>query len=158
MHPADKSDLERLDIENEKLVHQLLEFTSQMESRLDQLYEHQPSETYEEHVAVYNDPELREMMEQLSTKSKRIKDLQHSITEMYKRLESSFKIGNIVEMENKLVNFQRINSELMETISDLNKVKSDQKVRLPNNFRNSSEKLNETRGIMTKWYVSDFNL
>ena len=39
---------------------------------------------------------------------------------MYKRLESSYKIDRIVEMENiKLADTQRISSQQFETLSDL---------------------------------------
>lgn len=68
------------------------------------------------------------MTDQLGSKSKKIKAIQNYIDEMYKRLESSYKIDRIVDMENKIKDTERINNGLLETISDLQKVKSEQKV------------------------------
>lgn len=105
--PVDPADLSRLELENSKLVKQLLDFNSQMESRLSILHERKKSETIEEHVAIYSDPELKQMMEALDTKSKKIKRLQDAIQEMYKRLESSYKVDRIVELENKIIEYER---------------------------------------------------
>jgi predicted RNase H-like nuclease (RuvC/YqgF family) len=126
--PVDPADLSRLESENAKLVKQLLDFNSQMESRLSILHERKKSETIEEQAAIYSDPELKQMMEALGTKSKKIKKLQDAIQEMYKRLESSYKVDRIVELENKMVECERKNQELENDIRDLIKVKKEQKV------------------------------
>lgn len=70
------------------------------------------------------------MMSKLDTKSKKIKALQFEISEMYRRLESSYKIDRIVELENRLAEFQNINSNLTQTITDLDKVKNEQQASL----------------------------
>lgn len=119
LYNIDSKDLDRLHGENQKLVNQLLDFTSQMDMRIEILRNREHPETTEDHIAMSNNPELKEMMEQLGSKSKKIKGLQHAIDEMYRRLESSYKIDRVVEMENKLVDYHRINDNQIESINDL---------------------------------------
>lgn len=119
LYVADRKDLDRLHKENEKLIFQLLDFTEQMDTRIQTLHEREPHQTIEDHIALHNDPELRDMMEKLGSKGKKIKGLQQAINEMYIRLESSYKIDRIVEMENRLTDCHRINNELQHTIDDL---------------------------------------
>jgi hypothetical protein len=71
-----------------------------MESRMEVLAHKEAGDNM--HMGVDDHPELKEMMAKLGSKSKKIKGLQYAISEMYRRLESSYKIDRIVEMENKL--------------------------------------------------------
>lgn len=127
---ADNVELNKLQIENEeKLIEQLLEFTNQMESRM-KVLAHKEDNDNPADLDADDHPELKEMMAKLGSKSKKIKGLQYAISEMYQRLESSYKIDRIVEMENKLVDCDRIYNEQLNAISDLQKAKSEQKVRI----------------------------
>lgn len=59
-------------------------------------------------------------MAKLGNRSKKIKEIRHAIKEMYRRLESSYKIDRIVEMENtNLAYIETIYNDQMEKINDL---------------------------------------
>lgn len=71
-------------------------------------------------IAVDFTPELKGASAKLLSRNKRIHTISQAINEMYKRLESSFKIDRIVEMENmKLADIEKISHEQFDTLNIL---------------------------------------
>ncbi len=110
--------------ENQKLVDQLLEFSDEMEKRLEFLKK--KDKLNESTVSQKSNKELSSKLKRLNTEAQKVKYIKAETAEMYKVLENSYNVEGLTKMENELKDKERILEEQKAKLKDLRKVKRTQ--------------------------------